>query len=43
MKHSSVRHQHNGLVYPVEIVLSPSWWYKHAGISFDEDFFYMWQ
>jgi len=40
MKHSSVRHQHNGLMYPVEIVLAPSWWHKHAGISFDADFFY---
>lgn len=25
---------------PVEIVLHPSWWNKHAGISFDESFFY---
>jgi hypothetical protein len=25
---------------PVEIVFHPSWWYKHAGITFDEDFFY---
>lgn len=25
---------------PVEIVFHPSWWYKHTGISFDEDFFY---
>lgn len=25
---------------PVEIVLHPSWWHQHAGISFDEDFFY---
>jgi hypothetical protein len=25
---------------PVEIVLHPSWWHAHAGISFDEDFFY---
>lgn len=25
---------------PVEIVLAPSWWHRHAGISFDEDFFY---
>jgi len=25
---------------PVDIVLSPSWWYKHTGITFDEDFFY---
>lgn len=25
---------------PVEIVLAPSWWHRHAGITFDEDFFY---
>ena len=25
---------------PAEIVLHPSWWHAHAGISFDEDFFY---
>src|SRR4030042_182186 len=25
---------------PVDIVLAPSWWNKHAGISFDKDFFY---
>lgn len=25
---------------PVEIVFHPSWWHKHAGISFDESFFY---
>jgi len=25
---------------PVEIVLAPSWWHKHAGLTFDEDFFY---
>lgn len=28
------------LVLPVDIVLSPSWWYRHAEITFDEDFFY---
>ncbi len=27
-------------VLPVEIVFHPSWWHKHAGIVFDEDFFY---
>ena len=26
--------------YPVNIVLHPSWWYKHEGITFDQDFFY---
>jgi hypothetical protein len=25
---------------PVEVVFHPSWWHKHAGISFDHDFFY---
>ena len=25
---------------PVEIVFHPSWWSRHAGITFDEDFFY---
>lgn len=25
---------------PVEVVFHPSWWYAHANISFDEDFFY---
>lgn len=25
---------------PVDMVLHPSWWHAHAGITFDEDFFY---
>ena len=25
---------------PVEIVFHPSWWNEHAGLTFDEDFFY---
>ena len=25
---------------PVDIVFHPSWWNKHTGIVFDEDFFY---
>ena len=25
---------------PVDIVFHPSWWNKHAGVPFDEDFFY---
>jgi len=25
---------------PVEVVFHPSWWFKHTGITFDEDFFY---
>ncbi len=27
-------------ILPVEVVFHPSWWYAHAGISFDEDFFF---
>ncbi len=27
-------------ILPVDIVLSPSWWFKHEGIIFDKDFFY---
>ena len=27
-------------VLPVEVVFHPSWWHRHAGIDFDEDFFY---
>lgn len=29
----------NGLL-PAEVVFHPSWWFKHAGITFDEDFFF---
>jgi len=29
----------NGML-PVDIVLSPAWWYRHEGISFDEDYFF---
>ena len=25
---------------PVDVVFHPSWWHRHAGISFDESFFY---
>jgi hypothetical protein len=25
---------------PVDIVLAPSWWHRHAGITFDEDFYW---
>ena len=28
------------LLLPVEIVFHPSWWHRHVGIAFDEDFFY---
>lgn len=31
---------HLGTMLPVDIVLHPSWWYRHEGISFDEDFFF---
>jgi len=27
-------------ILPVEVVFHPSWWFRHAGLSFDEDFFY---
>jgi hypothetical protein len=26
--------------HPVDIVLAPEWWHRHAGISFDRDFFF---
>jgi hypothetical protein len=29
----------NGIL-PVDVVFHPSWWHKHAGIDFDEGFFY---
>ena len=28
------------LPLPVDVVFHPSWWHRHAGIVFDEDFFY---
>ena len=28
------------MLYPVDIVLAPEWWHRHAGISFDRDFFF---
>lgn len=30
----------NKQLLPAEIVLSPSWWHAHEGITFDEDFFF---
>jgi hypothetical protein len=30
----------NTHLLPAEIVLSPSWWHAHEGITFDEDFFF---
>ena len=27
-------------ILPVDIVFHPSWWFKHAGIVFDEDFYF---
>lgn len=29
-----------GKILPVEVVFHPSWWHRHAGIDFDEGFFY---
>ncbi|MDD8025847.1 MAG: hypothetical protein PHI34_04995 [Acidobacteriota bacterium] len=28
------------MILPVEVVFHPSWWHKHGGISFDQDFYY---
>ena len=25
---------------PVDVVLGPAWWFRHEGVSFDEDFFF---
>jgi hypothetical protein len=25
---------------PVDVVFHPSWWRRHAGLTFDKDFFY---
>jgi len=30
---------HNPML-PVDVVLHPSWWHRHEGITFDRDFFY---
>jgi hypothetical protein len=30
----------DGPMLPVDVVLHPSWWHRHAGIAFDEDFFF---
>jgi hypothetical protein len=30
----------NNDMLPIEIVLAPEWWHKHAGICFDRDFFF---
>jgi hypothetical protein len=30
----------NNDMLPVDIVLAPEWWHKHAGICFDRDFFF---
>jgi hypothetical protein len=30
----------NSPLLPVDIVLHPSWWHHHEGITFDEDFFF---
>ena len=33
-------HWQQSPMLPVEIVLHPSWWHHHEGITFDEDFFF---
>jgi hypothetical protein len=30
----------NNAMLPVDIVLAPEWWHRHAGICFDRDFFF---
>jgi len=36
-----IRNPHiNSEILPVDIVFHPSWWFKNAGIIFDQDFFY---
>lgn len=30
----------DSVVIPVDVVFHPSWWCRHAGITFDEDFFF---
>ncbi len=40
---SSPYHRSSALqneMLPVDIVLHPSWWHAHAGITFDQDFFF---
>ncbi|MHC4401808.1 MAG: hypothetical protein ACYTG0_19220 [Planctomycetota bacterium] len=32
--------QLNNRMLPVDVVLHPSWWHLHEGITFDEDFFF---
>ena len=32
--------QDKKILLPVDIVFHPSWWNKHTGITFDDDFFY---
>jgi hypothetical protein len=39
MQHDRNPFIRSGMI-PVDIVFHPSWWHKHAGIVFDEDFFY---
>ena len=40
MKPSTKNPLENDSLLPVDIVLGPSWWHRHEGIVFDEDFFY---
>lgn len=30
----------NNALLPVDVVLAPEWWHRHAGICFDRDFFF---
>jgi hypothetical protein len=39
MSHSR-NDQIDGGMLPVDVVLHPSWWFHHEGITFDEDFFF---
>ncbi len=40
MKRVVQRTNLEGEPLPVEIVFHPSWWFKHTGITFDQDFYY---
>ena len=38
--HASSDRPAEDVLLPVEVVFHPSWWHRHAGIDFDEGFFY---
>ena len=40
MKQFTINETIGESMLPVEVVFHPSWWNKHAGITFDEDFFF---